>query len=1243
MKRERMFRLTSTLFLLFLAWAGMVAQEVTGHIVTDQFGYLPGSSKIAVIRDPQVGFDAGDSFTPGTWYALVDAATGEKVFRGRQAVWGGGATDASSGDRAWQFDFSSVERPGTYYILDEERFVRSHPFVISHNVYNEVLRQAMRTFFYQRSGFRKEADFAGGAWADEASHLGNLQDLNCRSFFDRNNPSTERDVSGGWYDAGDLNKYTSWTANYVVELMKAYLEKPDAWGDDYRIPESGNGIPDILDEARWGMDHLLRLQLPGGSVLSIVGASHASPPSAATGPSFFGPPNTSATLNASAAFAIGSRVYRALGMEAYADTLLSRATKAWDWATIHPDSLFDNNDPAYGSEGLGAGRQEVGDYGRAMARLEAACYLFGETGEATYRDYFDLHYQECHLIQWNWAYPFESLNQEVLLYYASLPGGTGSVQDHIRSVYRNTVVNGADNMAAYTGNKDPYQAYIKDYTWGSNSVKSAQGNMNQNLITYGMAGGIETVAGDAAGAYLHYLHGLNPMGMVYLSNMYDYGAEKGVNEFYHTWFSNGSPLWDRVGTSLFGPAPGFLTGGPNPGYDWDGCCPSGCGSTGNNQACLSESISPPKGQPDQKSYKDFNTSWPLNSWSVTENSCGYQVNYIRLLSKFVTAGMDCNGELDGGAFMDSCGVCAGGNTGIIPSLSKKDCLAEPVEPAGDTMYIEGRHLFSAAGEKVVLRGVNEMFVWSDDPDGSRLLPEIAQTGANAVRLVWTEEAGNKGTLLQLIENCINLHMIAIPECHSATGDWANLDVCINFWNDPLLLEGIQRNRKWTLLNIGNEVGDGSVTPATFSEGYRRAIDSLRGWGYTVPIVIDASNWGQDVDIIFQTWQEIQAHDPLHNILFSVHSYWGDAGNYDRIASESINRGLPVIIGEGPSPTRYPTCEVLDYARGLEVAGRNEIGWLSWSWGGLPNGHCVPNFDHALGGVFGEWRTIYASDMMVDHPFSLMRTARRPASFYPGDTVVAAGIYLSPEVGELNVGDTVVFEVLVTPLNATDRSYAISVTGDGEAVDFDPASGQLIAKGAGTVQLTALHGSQGSVAFSRTVQVREIPVESIVVVPSEADLQVGDTLYFRVEVAPGNATTRDYTLEVTQPGGVIELDSAASRVVATGAGLALVTATWVNGDVSGTMELRVSDINAFNAKQLIPNFTLYPNPNEGTLHVECDQQIPVAITILDLGGRVILEARYTGHTVLTTGSLSPGTYLVVHTGRDLVMREKLIML
>ena len=226
------------------------------YIVVDQFGYLPDGEKIAVIRDPQVGFDAAESFTPGTSYALVNAASGERVFTAAPSVWGNGATDESSGDKAWWFTFTSVTTPGDYYVLDVDRNARSYPFTIGEHIYRDVLKQAVRMLFYQRAGQNKDAAHAGAGWTDGPSFAGPLQDAHCRLFSDKTNAATERDVHGGWFDAGDLNKYTSWTAGYVESLLRAYVENPTAWTDDYDIPESGNGIPDVLDEAKWGLDYL---------------------------------------------------------------------------------------------------------------------------------------------------------------------------------------------------------------------------------------------------------------------------------------------------------------------------------------------------------------------------------------------------------------------------------------------------------------------------------------------------------------------------------------------------------------------------------------------------------------------------------------------------------------------------------------------------------------------------------------------------------------------------------------------------------------------------------------------------------------------------------------------------------------------------------------------------------------------------------------------------------------------------
>ncbi len=622
------------LILSFLLLSAVsISQNVSRFIIVDQFGYLPDSRKIAVIKDPQVGFDANESFTPGQTYVVVNAITGEHALSGNPVPWKSGATDESSGDKAWHFDFSQVSENGRYYILDVENNVRSFEFEISPIVYNQVLKQAMRMFFYQRAGCAKEARYAGTAWADGASHIGPLQDKNCRLYSDKNNPATERDLSGGWYDAGDFNKYTNWTANYVVEMMKAWLEKPNAWADNYNIPESGNGIPDLLDEAKWGIDFLLRMQQPDGGVLCIVGESHASPPSSATGQSLYGPATTSASLNTAAALALSSKVFRAINMIPFADTLMARALRAWTWAETNPAVLFNNNSAENSSLGVGAGNQEEDEYTRFISKLEAACFLFDVTKDINFRNFFDANYRNVHLITWSFAYPYEPIAQDLMLYYTQTENATSSVVNEIRNVYRNAMISNTDNFPSWYAVKDPYQAHLGGYTWGSNAQKGAQGSMFYNMKYFGLNPSKDEDAVNAALGYIHYIHGVNPLNMVYLSNMYAFGGDNTVNEFYHTWFCNGSAKWDRVGKSLYGPPPGFLTGGPNPGYNWAGCCPGGCGSATNNALCLSESISPPKNQPWQKSYKDFNTSWPLNSWEVTENSCGYQVNYIRSVIK----------------------------------------------------------------------------------------------------------------------------------------------------------------------------------------------------------------------------------------------------------------------------------------------------------------------------------------------------------------------------------------------------------------------------------------------------------------------------------------------------------------------------------------------------------------------------------------------------------------------------------
>jgi len=630
-------KLKSAITALFVVFClGVQGQTVSKYITIDQFGYRPAAKKTAVLRNPMTGFDSNESFTPGNAYRVVDAASGESVYDGTWTQFNGGVTDATSGDQIWYFDFSSVTKPGEYYILDVSQNVKSYNFRIAEDVYNEVLKHAVRTFYYQRAGFAKEMPYSLHAdWSDAASHVGNLQDKNCRLYpggTGQGNASTERDLHGGWYDAGDYNKYTAWTCNYIEAMMLAYLDHPEIWTDDFNIPESGNGIPDLLDEAKWGLDWVLRMQETNGSVLSVMRLAHNStlPPSRATAQSFYGPATAVSTWAAAKAFALGSKVYRQIGTQlgrpeyvTYADQLQTAAINAFTWAEANPTVTFNNNANNFMP---GSGNPEPGNaWDRVAYRVSAALYLFEITGTVSYHTVFSSNYRQLPLFAWNNdMQQYWHKDHSMFIYYLDLPGGNTSDKNAIRTALTTAFVKPAN----YAGklDQDGYRSFIGTYDWGSNEYKSAYGYTFYLFAKNSLIPAQNDRYFAAAEDYLHYIHGVNPLGMVYLSNMTPYGAKKGVTKFYHEWF--GAQMGNRA------TAPGFLVGGPNPNFKLDGCCPSGCGSAQNNALCQTQI---PVNQPNAKMYTDTNLSWPVNSWEITENSNGYQMPYIRLLAKFAAA------------------------------------------------------------------------------------------------------------------------------------------------------------------------------------------------------------------------------------------------------------------------------------------------------------------------------------------------------------------------------------------------------------------------------------------------------------------------------------------------------------------------------------------------------------------------------------------------------------------------------
>ncbi len=566
---------------------------ITQFINIDQFGYRNNDQKIAVISDPQVGYNAALSFSPGNEYQIRDWNTDAVAFTGSLVVWNNGATHDQSGDKVWWFDFSALTAPGSYYVFDSTNNVGSYRFEINDCVYNEVLKIACRANFYQRCGIAKQLPFAETGWADAVCHKGANQDLDCRLWSSPNDTGTSKDLSGGWHYAGDYNKYVNFAWNPVLDLLLAYEENPVVWTDDYDIPESGNGIPDVLDDVKYELDWLLRMQNADGSVLSVVGTNNyatASPPSNDKAKRFYGQATTQATFATAGMFALASIQFRSIGQTIYADTLRNAAVNAWKWAVANPKNVFHNNnqDPAIGPVNyLAAGDQEGGWVGFVdQKQLVAAVYLFAATGNSVYKAFVDSKYTLTNITSVG-ADTNGAIPNDAILYYTKTAGAIASVNNQILNAYNNSLQNGANNLPTFKNKTDAYRAYISNYEWsvnkfvsvydwGNNTLKSHQGTMYLNMNQYSLNAANATNYANAASGFVHYLHGVNPNSKTYLSNMSRFGAENSLPTFYHSWFCDGSKLWDEVGVSTYGPAPGFMTMGPNEKYKTYTCCATNC-------------------------------------------------------------------------------------------------------------------------------------------------------------------------------------------------------------------------------------------------------------------------------------------------------------------------------------------------------------------------------------------------------------------------------------------------------------------------------------------------------------------------------------------------------------------------------------------------------------------------------------------------------------------------------------------
>ncbi|MEV0620431.1 glycoside hydrolase family 9 protein [Nonomuraea sp. NPDC050404] len=502
------------------------------RVRVNMVGYLPAGPKKATV--------VTEATEPLAWE--LKNADKETVAEGQTVPRG---VDGSSGQNVHTLDFGGYREPGKEYTLTADGET-SRPFDIAADLYEQLPVDALKFYYTQRSGIEIRDDLRPG-YGRPAGHVGvapNQGDVEvpCQ-------PGVcdyTLNVKGGWYDAGDHGKYVVNGGISVHQLMSAYERDKAAFTDgQLAIPESGNGRPDILDEARWEQEFLLSMQVPDGKPYEGM-AHHKIHDQSWTGLPLMPhldpqlrelhPPSTAATLNLAATAAQAARLYAPYDA-AFAARNLKAARKAWAAAKANPARLADPND------GVGGGSYSDGDVSDEF--YWAAAELYITTGEKEFGDFVLASPHHAGDIWRERGFDWGNTAQLGRLQLATVPN---ALPDRAR--VRQSVVEGAEKYLAVQ-KQHPYGLPYNppDFDWGSNNL--ILNNMVVMATAYDLTGQEKYRAAVREG--MDYILGRNALNQSYVTG---YGEVASKNQ-HSRWYAR------QLDPELPNPPRGTLSGGPN--------------------------------------------------------------------------------------------------------------------------------------------------------------------------------------------------------------------------------------------------------------------------------------------------------------------------------------------------------------------------------------------------------------------------------------------------------------------------------------------------------------------------------------------------------------------------------------------------------------------------------------------------------------------------------------------------------
>ncbi|MGN0029577.1 MAG: glycoside hydrolase family 9 protein [Marinilabiliaceae bacterium] len=522
-------------------------------IRVDQCGYLPTEDKVALL------------FAEGSKFKVLDENQ-NVAFSGNV---GAAAYWPEAGDSVRLIDFSALNADGRYTILVDDSLL-SFPFVISPKAHACALRMAARAFYYNRASMPISSE-CGGRWARPAGHPDTLV-LVHKSAASAPRPEGYRlSLPGGWYDAGDYNKYivNSSISTYTL-LLASNLFASVTDTLSLGIPESGSAVPDLTSETLYNLRWMLSMQDPndGGVYTKLTSLSFEGfiMPADCHKQRYVVAKSTAAALDLAATAAYAARVLplRSESLKALADSCASVASRAYEWAKANPNVIFKNPDDV-----------STGEYGDGDVSDEwfwAATEMWLLTGSQVYAADAAAHAHPCGVPSWGSVAP--------LAFFSMADAGRAVPGVDYVSALKSV----ADSLVALDV-ASPARVGMVGYDWGSNSTVANSAMVKALAFkASGVSDYLASLRND-----IHYLFGRNATGYSFVTGV---GSRSPMHIHHRPSSADG----------VDDPVPGFLAGGPNT------IVPTDCGGVETRSAFPA------------KAYADQECSYSTNEVAINWNA-----------------------------------------------------------------------------------------------------------------------------------------------------------------------------------------------------------------------------------------------------------------------------------------------------------------------------------------------------------------------------------------------------------------------------------------------------------------------------------------------------------------------------------------------------------------------------------------------------------------------------------------------